>query len=154
MVLAVEKPSFLVYQLLEPYFRQLFRVVKVSKLYRETFLIFIFSSKSGRNYPVVRYLQNSDHCIKWTSCSLHHALRSIPKKPTELSKSSIFAMENHCVSVSCKNNSIDLIKLSQGSQRTQRIETQFLLNGHEIQQIQTLAFIHLSELHLSQRLAI
>ena len=55
MVLAVEKPSFLVYQLLEPYFRQLFRVVKVSKLYRETFLIFIFSSKSGRNYPVVRY---------------------------------------------------------------------------------------------------
>ena len=62
MVLAVEKPSFLVYQLLEPYFRQLFRVVKVSKLYRETFLIFIFSSKSGRNYPVVRYiLRNMFH---------------------------------------------------------------------------------------------
>ena len=57
MVLAVEKPSFLVYQLLEPHFRQLFRVVKVSKICRETFLIFIFSSWSGRNYPVVRYVR-------------------------------------------------------------------------------------------------
>ena len=67
MVLAVEKPSFLVYQLLEPYFRQLFRVVKVSKLYRETFLIFIFSSKSGRNYPVVRYLDSKKNMKQLTA---------------------------------------------------------------------------------------
>ena len=50
----------------------------------------------------LRYLKNSDHCIKWTNCSSLHAWSS-PKKLgqslwnltfKELSKSSVFAAKN------------------------------------------------------------
>ena len=59
MALKVEKSYFLVYQPLEPYFRQLFHVAILRKKLRQIFLISVVLLLSGQNYPVVRYVQYS-----------------------------------------------------------------------------------------------
>ena len=56
----------MVYQLLEPLFRQLFREVKVPKIYRETFLILILSSRSGRNFSVARTVDIDQDPSYWS----------------------------------------------------------------------------------------